>query len=88
MKTVIKHFQHFSMPIPNFCDTPLSRAAIYNWFKKLEDRVSDAPSKSFQRCMGLEVVGELVEIVALTAHHDVLLSSLTVGITQLWGVWL
>ncbi len=40
----------------------LSRTTIYRW--KLEDRASDALSKSLQRHMWLEVVGKLVEIVS------------------------
>ncbi len=33
------------------------------------------------------VVDELVEIVALIARQDILLTSLTVGIAQLWDGW-
>ncbi len=61
---------------------PLSRAKIYHWFKKLEDGIGDAPSKSLQKCMGLEVVDELVAIVALIALQNILLSSLTAGIAR------
>ncbi len=33
-------------------------ALSYRWFKKLEEEVNDAPSKSLQRRMGLEVVSD------------------------------
>ncbi len=32
-----------------FLDKPLSRAAIHRWLRKVEDRVSDASSKSLKR---------------------------------------
>ncbi len=37
--------------------------AIKRWCKKLKDKASDAPSKSLQRRIRLEVVDTLVEIV-------------------------
>ncbi len=56
---------------------------IYRWFEKLEDTVSDVPSKSLQRRMGLELLDELMETVvkALIVRQDISLSSLTVGKT-------
>ncbi len=40
-----------------------NQVAILRWLKKLEYKVSDAPSKSLQRRMGPAVVDELSETV-------------------------
>ncbi len=50
-------------PILHLSDKAISQAVIKGWFKKLEDKASDAPSKCLQRRMTLAVVDELVEIV-------------------------
>ncbi len=47
----------------NFADKATSQAIFKRWFKKLEDKASDASNKSLQRRMSLEVVDESVEIV-------------------------
>ncbi len=57
MKTGSQHFQHFANS-----DKPVSRNTIYQKFKKLGGRVSDASSKSLYGRMGCEVIDELVEI--------------------------
>ncbi len=56
-----------------FPDNSHSWAKMYRWFKKLEDRVSDAPKRSRQRRMGLDFVYALVEMVGqspyCTSHY-------------------
>ncbi len=49
--------QHFPKLILHFLEKSLSGATMYRRLKKLEDGVSDAPSKS------IEFVDELVEII-------------------------
>ncbi len=63
LKTVIQHFQCYPKSIPNFSVKPLSRVIINRRFKKLEIRIGDAPSKSLQMRMGLEVVEEFVDVL-------------------------
>ncbi len=46
-----------------FPDKPLGQAKIYRRLKKMVDGVNYAPNKSLQKCMGLEVISELIEIV-------------------------
>ncbi len=57
MRKVIQHRKRFPKSIPHFLIN------FSRWFKKLEDGISDAPRKSLQRRLGLEVVDELAEIV-------------------------
>ncbi len=47
----------------NFFDKPLCRATTKGWFRKLEDGICDAPSKSLQMRMGSEVVEEFVDVL-------------------------
>ncbi len=47
-----------------FPDNPFRRAIIYRWFRKLNDKFSDAPSKPLKRQMWLEAVDNLVEVVS------------------------
>lgn len=46
-----------------FPDKPISRSTIYRWYKKLKNGVIDAPKKSWQRRMRLEIMDQLTEIV-------------------------
>ncbi len=68
VKKVIQHFQHFPKSITHFSEKSLSRATESQWFEKLGDEVSDAPSKSLQRRKGLKGVDELVEIVFQSSY--------------------
>ncbi len=56
-------FSIISKSNSHFADKATSQAIILRLFKKLEDKAIDAPSKSLQRHIRLEVVDELVEIV-------------------------
>ncbi len=58
------------------------QATIYWCFKELEDRASDAPSKSLHWRMRLEVVDDLVEIVIV--RQNISLSSLTWKVERAW----
>ncbi len=48
MIKVIQPFQFFPQSILHFSDKPFSQTTIYRWFKKPEDAVSGAPSKSLR----------------------------------------
>ncbi len=50
-------------------DRTISQTTIYRWFKKLDDRASDTPSKSLQTLMRLEVVDEMVETVDQNPYY-------------------
>ncbi len=43
---------------------------MQQWFKKLDDKASDVPGKSLQKCMRLEAVDELVEIVGQSFYFE------------------
>ncbi len=60
VKTVVYPFLKYN---PHFSDKVVSQAIIERWFKELEDKVSDAPSKFLQRRIRLEVVDTLVVIL-------------------------
>ncbi len=55
-------FSVFSIIHATLSDKPLSRATSYQQFKKLGDGVSDAPRNVLHIGIGLDVVGEFVEI--------------------------
>ncbi len=59
MKKSYSAFSALSELLFTVPDKPIDR-----WFRKLEDRVSVAPSKSLQRHMRIEVVDELVKAVS------------------------
>ncbi len=63
VKTVIRHHKPFKKSNSHLSDEAINQAMIKRWFKKLEDKASDAPNKCLQRRMRLAVVDELVEIV-------------------------
>ncbi len=86
VKTVTQIYWSFVKFIPHFSNKAISQSTIQPWFKKREDRVSDAPNKYLQIRMQHEVVDKMVEIVfkALTLRQNISLSFLTIGITPLW----
>ncbi len=63
VETVILYYWHILKSNSHFADKATNQAMILQLFKMLEDKTSDAPNKSLQRHIKLEVMDELVEIV-------------------------
>ncbi len=62
-------FLVFSTINPTLHGKVLNWAILYLRLLKLEDRVSFAPSKSWRRCLRLEIVGKMAENVAQTNYR-------------------
>ncbi len=84
MKSVIQHVQNFQESIQIFPDKPHSRASNYQRFRKLQYGISDAPSKSLQWLMGIEVVDDREGLQIVNRLLDRLFSDQSKCVLQMW----